>query len=167
MLHGASTWAMTKAMAEDLDVARRQILTYILRIFRRKPCRIPKTQSWSHWQPTHSVRQELSRTSNHFLELSLRPCKLGCANGLLLESWLGELTADGHKLFWIGTLKVYVALADHSQDDLTTLLCTQAQTGETLRWMPRNGIIIAAALCHALHVNQFFVLAMLPYALKW
>ena len=36
VLHGASTWAMTKTMAEDLDVARRKMLRYILRIFRRK-----------------------------------------------------------------------------------------------------------------------------------
>ena len=36
VLHGSFTWAMTKAMAEDLDVARRKMLRYILRIFRRK-----------------------------------------------------------------------------------------------------------------------------------
>ena len=95
------------------------------------------------------------------MEWNLGPCKLGCTNGLLQESWLGELTADGHKLFWIGALKVYVASADHSQDGLTTLLPTQAKIGETLRWMQRNGIRTAAALCRAFQIDRVRVFLFL------
>jgi len=35
VLYGACTWAMTRGMAEQLDIARRKMLRYVLRIFRR------------------------------------------------------------------------------------------------------------------------------------
>lgn len=34
VLYGACTWAMTRGMAEHLDIARRKMLRYVLRIFR-------------------------------------------------------------------------------------------------------------------------------------
>ena len=72
-----------KRMAEELDVATRKMLRYMLRICERKIMQNSQDTELEPWT-------------------CLGPCKLGCANGLLLESWLCELIADGHKLLWIG-----------------------------------------------------------------
>ena len=36
VLHGSCTWALTRHMAETLDIARRKMLRHVLRIFRRR-----------------------------------------------------------------------------------------------------------------------------------
>ena len=36
VLYGACTWALTKKMSDELDITRRKMLRYVLRIFRKK-----------------------------------------------------------------------------------------------------------------------------------